>query len=529
MKIMQERMASFANIFEDEGVGGNDDDDDTREKDTKSIISDNPTSPTPIESMSVAKDTESNTKPIVEDSGYMTTSLKSDGLTQQPPLRQQSLQKGSSIADSITPDPLTTRSASASSSSSSFSQHEPQLQQQPPQRRLLTAELRCIICADDCQTTTTPTITSKVDEKRRPSKYGPQDHHYHTGSTGKPVTDKILAFCGYAQASTILKGGGGVPSSLSSVSDLVGTHVSLCGHVMHTSCLESHLKDRVEGGKRGDFQCPMCRQLSNCLIPLISVGSDWIRKSSDLVGIGSSSENDDHSDVTKDGNHRRCKPSLNSFLSTSKWWAARNDKSVVWNGRCAFLRKGVKPVGKKDLYIAWTIVMKSPRPFLRKRKGSPESSLSSSQENPPPPSYSIGSCSSTSLSLLQHEHNVASHAFTVPPASSNQQISVVTDVWRRVMDQFADVSYKADLKRLGETRLQRNYGEFRHYLVEKVVFNKENRSAGIDIVDVSIFSIYTCVRKNHSFCTETQTNPPSWMACLFSTHFSNNTSGLNVL
>ena len=41
MKIMQERMASFANIFEDEGVGGNDDDDDTREKDTKSIISDN--------------------------------------------------------------------------------------------------------------------------------------------------------------------------------------------------------------------------------------------------------------------------------------------------------------------------------------------------------------------------------------------------------------------------------------------------------------------------------------------------------
>lgn len=273
------------------------------------------------------------------------------------------------------------------------------------------------------------------------------------------------------------------------MADLVGTHVSLCGHVMHTSCLESHLKDRVEGGKRGDFQCPMCRQLSNCLIPLIGVGSDWIQGGCDIVGSDSSSKNDDR-DLTKDSNHRRRKPSLHSFLSTSKWWAVRNDRSVVWNGRCAFLRKGVKPVGKKDLYIAWTIVMKSPRPFLRKRKGSPESSFSPSQDNQPPPPYSVGivgggdlkSCSSTSLSLLQHEHNVASHAVTVPLASP-QQISVVTDVWRRVMDQFADVSYKADLKRLGEARLQSNYGEFRHYLVEKVVFNNENRSAGIDIVD----------------------------------------------
>ena len=498
MKRTQERMANFAKMFEEVG-GTSVNDDTTEDKDTKPIISDNFPCPTPLGTKTSSAKIETSTKPLADDTASMATSLESDGSSTQRPIQ---------MAESIILDASATRSASSSSSSSSSLQHELQPQLQTIQRRLLTSELRCIICDEDCQTTAPTTTTSKEEDKRRPSKSKPQDYYNNTAPAGKPATDKILAFCGYAQASTILKGGGGVPSSSSSsssVSDLVGTHVSLCGHVMHTSCCESHLKDltqridrfsdRVEGGKRGDFQCPMCRQLSNCLIPVISVGSDWIYKG-DVAAIDNTSENNNNGEVRVDGNNYCVTPSLDSFLSTTKWWAARNDKSVIWNGRCAFLRKGVKPVGKKDLYIAWTIVMKSPRPFLRKRKGSPESSLSPSKHNQLSPSRNVSvheSGSPSNLSLLQQQHSTASHAVITPSTTSNQQISVVTDVWRRVMDQFADVSYKADLKRLGDTRLQGNYGEFRHYLVEKVVFNKVNRSAGINIVDVSVLHVHYSV------------------------------------
>jgi hypothetical protein len=52
------------------------------------------------------------------------------------------------------------------------------------------------------------------------------------------------------------------------------------------------------------------------------------------------------------------------------------------------------------------------------------------------------------------------------------------------MDQVSEVSLRADLKRLGEDRLIKDYGEFRHYLVEKSAFNASNRAAGKEIADV---------------------------------------------
>jgi len=51
------------------------------------------------------------------------------------------------------------------------------------------------------------------------------------------------------------------------------------------------------------------------------------------------------------------------------------------------------------------------------------------------------------------------------------------------MDQVSEVSHRADMKRLGEEDLLNDYGEFRHYLVEKAAFNVDNRAAGKEVVD----------------------------------------------
>ena len=64
--------------------------------------------------------------------------------------------------------------------------------------------------------------------------------------------------------------------------------------------------------------------------------------------------------------------------------------------------------------------------------------------------------------------------------------STNSDVLRRFMDQVWDVAYRADTSRLGKETLRNDFGEFRHYLSEKEMYNKDNRQAGKDIVDVSL-------------------------------------------
>ena len=63
-----------------------------------------------------------------------------------------------------------------------------------------------------------------------------------------------------------------------------------------------------------------------------------------------------------------------------------------------------------------------------------------------------------------------------------------TVVWRRFMDQVSDITYRADVKRLGEESLHNDFGEFRHYIVEKYAYNMANRFAGKEVSDVSILS-----------------------------------------
>ncbi len=274
--------------------------------------------------------------------------------------------------------------------------------------RLFKERPRCIICAED------GVISQNIDSAESNEEQ----------SLAKPKK-KILALCGYIQPSTVARGCGGSRARFSdrSQNDLVGTHISLCGHAIHVTCCESHLKDsgqdRYFDGKRADFRCPMCRGLSNCLIPFLDVGRGWAFTDSDKETTGL--------------NNR----TLHNFLDKSKWWATRNDSLFMWNGRCSFVPSApnsdaVKYFGKKDLCRAWSTVLWTP----------------------------------------PHENGVAqSHSSTGVAVS-----------WRRILDQISDISHKADTKRIGEDNI--HLGEFRHYLIEKMVYNQEISSPTI-AVDVS--------------------------------------------
>ena len=334
--------------------------------------------------------------------------------------------------------------------------------------------------------------------------------------------DSVLAFCGFAQASVVSKGGGGPPTcitdtgnELSSVSRFVGTHVTLCGHAVHSICCESYLKsvshredrlsDRLEGGKRGEFRCPLCQRLSNCLVPFIDVGLDWADRPTpgpEIIGTdidGNEAKLKSTGDEEMDLDATSCELTnlpLHSFLDSSKWWFFRNDPSIIWDGRCSIitttavddapaspasddrrkklssgslpkkLRRSVRSFGKKDLFSAWGTVFKAPR-FGRKRRHS-----------------RTGSASIDVESLRDDEIAFASKGIL----RSSSENSSATDVWRKLMDQIAEISHRADLKRLGEKDLSRDYGEFRHYLVEKAAHNVENKAAGKENVDVSQFA-----------------------------------------
>ena len=126
----------------------------------------------------------------------------------------------------------------------------------PP--RLLQNRPRCIICNDE------DSLNSRTIE--RPA----NDDGENQRRKSKRHTENALGFVGYAQASTVLKGGGGpsvdFASPMAPVREFVGTHVALCGHAVHSECCESYLStvSPRQIGKRDEFRCPLCQQLSNC-------------------------------------------------------------------------------------------------------------------------------------------------------------------------------------------------------------------------------------------------------------------------
>lgn len=358
--------------------------------------------------------------------------------------------------------------------------------------RLLASRPRCIICNSD--------DTASMRQQRV------RDEEIHRKSRRRRNDGgNALAFVGYAQASTVMKGGGGPPSggnvysSFSPVRRFVGAHLSLCGHAIHSECWESYLasvshrEDRIIG-KRDEFRCPLCQNLSNCLVPFIDVASDWIEVASysDVSAMDiSNAKSDDHCIVDSmscDTMDLHGALSLNDFLLSTPWWVSRHNSDVIWDNQCAFIAetkgqdsgdvdelsnvenvahrlRSVRGLRKKDLYAAWNGMMKTPR-FLSRRLRTNQDASSGST-----PAIQQGPESTNSF------------------ASSSSDSVGETVVWRRFMDQVSDITYRADGKRLGDENLHSDFGEFRHYIVEKYAYNMAYRFAGKETTDVSAVGI----------------------------------------
>ena len=265
-----------------------------------------------------------------------------------------------------------------------------------------------------------------------------EEDHRHDIMSGK-----ILTFCAFIQPSTVLLGAGVVVSEERDDYDrFVGTHISLCGHAVHSSCCESYLKaltqrddrasDRADSIRKSEFKCPLCQRLSNCLVPSVEIDREWEGSNSTPV---------------KSIDYQS--PNIDEFLRYSKWWSIRNDKGFIWDGRCSFVPSADAPsspkrnIGKVELYRAWDVLL-SPYRLLTNKRMRPKT---------------------------ESEIDDAFEENSDYAAINDISSTTATDVWRRLIDVVSDMAYRADLKRLGENELTRNFGEFRHYLVEKHAFN----------------------------------------------------------
>jgi Proteolysis_6 C-terminal len=157
----------------------------------------------------------------------------------------------------------------------------------------------------------------------------------------------FVAFC---QGSTVLKGGGPWSTSdkrMANVRRYVGAYVALCGHAMHSDCAASYLakvqqKDDQGSGEHGEFRCPLCQRPSNCLVPFIDVGVNWI--DSPLSSGKNLMEN--------------AGSTLHNLLATSPWWPRHNDDFVL-GGLGTFIDKQHYQVEAANQAAGDVIVLKN--------------------------------------------------------------------------------------------------------------------------------------------------------------------------
>ncbi len=381
-------------------------------------------------------------------------------------------------------------SSPITSPNSPYTPHTPQITPRTTSRntgmRLMHERPQCIVCGGDSHDPMQVELSLSRDS----------DVNNHENSReGVTRNDKALAFCGYSQASTVITGGDRVPArgrvTSAHFQSHVGVHITLCGHAIHKDCCDAYLKtvasqrfDRLEGGKKREFRCPLCQRLSNCLVPFVDVAADWtdriLHKEYHTSKSSTSFSSDEGMQIDCSGDTEKAQlgkadghDALHFFLSTSKWWASRNDRSVSWDRQCTFsvekddaktsglpyvssprqsLIKLQSKFGKKELISAWNSVLKTPRSVTRRvRSSSPDRSTT----------------------------------FTYNPNVVSREKESNSDVIRRFIDQVSDVAYRADMRRIGEENLFSNFGEFRHYLSEKAAYNVRNRAAGREMVDVS--------------------------------------------
>ena len=348
--------------------------------------------------------------------------------------------------------------------------------------RLLKNRPQCIICSDD----------SNAEKRARER----EDLGHRQSRRRRTSGGNALAFVGYTQASTVMKGGGGLPTTGDTctfvpVKRFVGAHVALCGHAIHSECWESYLatisrREDRRVSKKDEFRCPLCQRLSNCLIPFIDVGADWIDPALSTNNTTPLVKSDDKEDAMSCESMEAAGPSSSQkFLDSTPWWVSRHNDSVTWDGQCAFVsnkqdptkieqkpglsptprRRSVRALRKKDLYAAWNAMMKTPR-FV-KRKLRPKADSRSGDSGDP---------------------QNAQEDLSIAPLTSTDS-AAETVVWRRFMDQVSDITYKADGKRLGDENLHKDFGEFRHYIVEKYSYSLANKYVNKEPLDVSISSL----------------------------------------
>jgi len=136
-------------------------------------------------------------------------------------------------------------------------------------------------------------------------------------------------FVAFAQASTVMKGGGGPADTddfrMETARRFVGTFVALCGHAVHSDCSASYLAKVKQtfdqtSGDYGEFRCPLCQRPSNCLVPFVDVERDWIEAPTCLPAVNSAAPSF----------------SLHSFLNFTSWWTSRQKPNSLWDGHGAF-------------------------------------------------------------------------------------------------------------------------------------------------------------------------------------------------
>ena len=130
-------------------------------------------------------------------------------------------------------------------------------------------------------------------------------------------------FVAFAQGSTVLQGGGNPPndeSGLTSFRRFACTHVALCGHAVHDDCCKSYLTkaQEKEEEKSDIFRCPLCQRPSNCLVPFVDVGVDWI-DSPTTSGMSVLSRSNGASNLKE---------------------LSQRSADVVWDGQASFVDRG---------------------------------------------------------------------------------------------------------------------------------------------------------------------------------------------
>ena len=95
------------------------------------------------------------------------------------------------------------------------------------------------------------------------------------------ATESAFGFVGFAQPSCVLR-------RRPEESTGARLHLGLCGHAVHVDCLEKHvasLRQRANANaqfdgraavdiQKGEFLCPLCKRLSNTLVPQMCVSAD---------------------------------------------------------------------------------------------------------------------------------------------------------------------------------------------------------------------------------------------------------------